>query len=216
MAHLTPHHDWHKAKRLGLALVIGIAAALVPLPGGVSGVAHVLVGFSVTALGFAVPLIRLMMRATPEQTEAYADGLDPGRSVTDIVLGTSALASLAGVGLMLLTKGTSQTASVVEAGVAVATVFSAWVLVHTVFGLRYARHWHNAEEGCIDFHMPGPPAYSDFLYMAFAVGVSFAISDTDLRTTAVRRIALRQSWLSYLFGTVVVAATINLIAGMAG
>jgi len=64
--------------------------------------------------------------------------------------------------------------------------------------------------------MPGPPAYSDFLYLAFAVGVSFAISDTDLRTTAVRRIALRQSWLSYLFGTVIVAATINLIAGMAG
>ena len=51
--------------------------------------------------------------------------------------------------------------------------------------------------------------------MADAVGSSFAVSDTDLRTTEVRRIALRQSWLSYLFGTVVVAATINLLAGLA-
>ncbi len=62
--------------------------------------------------------------------------------------------------------------------------------------------------------MTGTPAYSDVLYTAFAVGVSFAISDTDLKTTRVRRIAIGQVWLSYLFGTVIVAATINLVAGL--
>ena len=67
----------------------------------------------------------------------------------------------------------------------------------------------------IDFHTDTPPAYSDFLYTAFAVGMSYAISDTDLCTTQIRRIALRHAWLSYLFGTVVVAATINLVAGLA-
>ena len=71
---------------------------------------------------------------------------------------------------------------------------------------------------------PAPPGFDQAsgatsgpsLYTAFAVGVSFAISDTDLKTTRVRRIALGHAWLSYLFGTVAVAATINLIAGLAG
>lgn len=213
---LTPHHDRHKLMRLGIALLLGVAAGvLTPLPSGSAAASSVLVGFVVTALAFAVPLIVRMMRATPEQTKAYVDGLDPGRSVTDLVVLTGALASLAGVGMMLLAKNTSDSAKAIEALVTLGSVLSAWLLIHTMFALRYARHWHNAEEDCIDFHMDAEPAYSDFLYTAFAVGVSFAISDTDLKTTAVRRIALGHAWLSYLFGTVAVAATINLVAGLA-
>lgn len=232
------HHERHRALRLVAAVGLGaLAAALAPLPEAVSPLARVLVGFTVTALAFAVPLLVVMLRATPEQTQAYADGLDPGASVTDLLILLGSLASLGGVALMLLlpsagtasaagggagsgagggAAGSVDLAGVIEAGIAVTTVFCAWVLVHTMFALRYARHWHNAQEGCIDFHMTDPPAYSDFTYLAFAIGASFAVSDTDLKTTEVRRIALRHSWLSYLFGTVIVAATINLIAGLAG
>lgn len=214
---VTPHHDKHKLMRLGVATVAGVAVgALVPTPENAPVTTSILVGFIVAALGFAVPLIVRIMRASTQETAHYVHGLDPGRSLTDLIVFTGALASLGGVGFMLLAKDSGPTGKAVEALIAVLTVFSAWLLVHTMFALRYARHWFNAEPDCIDFHMDDQPAYSDFLYTAFAVGVSFAISDTDLQTTRVRRIALLQSWLSYLFGTVVVAATINLIAGLAG
>ncbi len=211
----TQHHDRHKLVRLGIGVAVGVvAAAVLPNTDG-SWVARALVGFVVAALVFTVPLLWRTLHADHEQTRSYVDGLDPGRSLTDAIVLVASVAALAGVGLMLLDPSPARPAKTYEAVVTVATVGSAWLLIHTMFALRYARHWFNAESDCIDFHMDTPPAYSDFLYLAFAVGSSFAVSDTDLRTTEVRRIALRQSWLSYLFGTVVVAATINLLAGLA-
>jgi uncharacterized membrane protein len=211
----TPHHDRHKLVRLAIGMAVGaVAATLVPSSDG-SWVARALVGFVVAALAFTVPLLWRTLHADVGQTRSYVDGLDPGRSLTDVIVLVASVAALAGVGMMLLDRTTSHAARNYEAVVAVATVGSAWLLIHTMFALRYARHWFNAEADCIDFHMDDEPAYSDFVYLAFAIGSSFAVSDTDLRTTEIRRVALRQSWLSYLFGTVVVAATINLLAGLA-
>ena len=40
------------------------------------------------------------------------------------------------------------------------------------------------------------------------------MSDTDLKTAALRAVALRQALLCYLLGAVILAATINLVAGL--
>lgn len=56
---------------------------------------------------------------------------------------------------------------------------------------------------------------SDFAYLAFTLGMTYQVSDTDLKTARLRRIVLFHTLLSYLFGTVIVAATINLVAGLA-
>ena len=44
--------------------------------------------------------------------------------------------------------------------------------------------------------------------------MTFQVSDTDLQTSTIRATALRQALLSYLFGVVIVATTINLIASL--
>jgi len=56
--------------------------------------------------------------------------------------------------------------------------------------------------------------WSDFAYLAFTIGMTFQVSDTDLQTSALRRIALRHMLVSYLFGAVIIAVTINLLAGL--
>ena len=91
-------------------------------------------------------------------------------------------------------------------------VLTSWAAVHTVFALRYARLYFD-EGGGIDFHQDEAPRYSDFAYLAFAVGMSFAISDTDLASWRMRRHALRHALLAYLFGTVIIALVINITAG---
>jgi len=44
--------------------------------------------------------------------------------------------------------------------------------------------------------------------------MTFQVSDTDLTSKAMRRLALRHALLSYMFGALIIATTINLIAGL--
>jgi uncharacterized membrane protein len=44
--------------------------------------------------------------------------------------------------------------------------------------------------------------------------MTFQVSDTALKTNAFRRLALRHALLSYMFGALIIATTINLIAGL--
>jgi uncharacterized membrane protein len=66
----------------------------------------------------------------------------------------------------------------------------------------------------VDFNEASRPRYADFAYLAFTLGMTFQVSDTALTTREVRATALRHALLSYLFGAVIIATTINLVAGL--
>ena len=83
-----------------------------------------------------------------------------------------------------------------------------------MFALRYARIDLSGGAGGIDFHTDEPPRYSDCAFVALTVGMSFAISDTDLASSTMRRTALAHALLSYLFGTVIIALLVNLVASI--
>lgn len=223
---MAPHRNVQKLIREAIAALAGLAAgvAMATFTSWDDPTAY-LVGVVVFALFFVLPYLWFMMRASPDQTEGLVEGLSPGRTSADLVILAGAAAGLAGVIWMLMSTTKDPNAKAFEGLLTLAAVGSGWLLIHVMYAMRYARHWFNAEAGCVDFNagtadQPDPaayrPAYSDFLYLAFAVGMSFAISDTNLRTMRVRRIAIGHTLLSYLFGTVIIAATINLIAGLAG
>jgi uncharacterized membrane protein len=98
--------------------------------------------------------------------------------------------------------------------VAISSVVLSWAVVHTIFTLRYARLYYVGTDGGIDFNQDQPPRYTDFAYLAFTLGMTFQVSDTDLKTSTIRATALRHALLSYLFGAVIIAVTINLVAGL--
>jgi uncharacterized membrane protein len=135
--------------------------------------------------------------------------------MTDVVVVSASVASLAGVGY-LLGSGSSKGGQVeITAGVGIAIVATAWFVVHTVFTLRYARLYYVSDTGGIDFNQgEEPPAYVDFAYLAFTIGMTFQVSDTDLKTRKIRATALRHALLSYVFGAVILAITVNLAAGL--
>lgn len=68
--------------------------------------------------------------------------------------------------------------------------------------------------GGIDFNESSAPSYPDFAYLALTIGMTFQVSDTALSTNAFLRLALRHALLSYMFGTLIIATTINHIAGL--
>ena len=131
-----------------------------------------------------------------------------------VVLGAGT-ASLAAVGLAMLRAGKNTGATKMYLiGVGVLSVVLSWAVVHTVFTLRYARAYYAPEPGGIDFNNSGPPAYADFAYLAFTIGMTFQVSDTNITAKPVRQIALRHALLSYLFGAVILAVAINVFASL--
>jgi uncharacterized membrane protein len=102
---------------------------------------------------------------------------------------------------------------------AVGSVVLSWFTIHTLFALIYAKTFYTGRHtGGIQFNSePGPdrPSYPDFFYVAFALGVSFAVSDTNLTSTQMRKIALGHSLLSFVFGAIIIASVVNLISSAA-
>jgi uncharacterized membrane protein len=175
-----------------------------------------LAGWDTAALVFAGWGWATMASMSSSDTAAHATQEEPGRAQTDLIVLLSAVASLLAVGYVLVQASSAKgSAQDLLAGLGVLSVALSWFAVHTLFSLRYARLYYTGNPGGISFNQQNPPRYLDFAYVAFTIGMTFQVSDTDLETPAIRTTALRQALLSYLFGAVILAATINLTAGLA-
>jgi uncharacterized membrane protein len=151
----------------------------------------------------------------PQQTAAHAVREDPGRAITDVAVLIAAVASLGAVALVI--SSTNQThglAKAIQVAATVLSVVSAWLLVHLSYTTRYARLYYTGEDGGIDFNDKTPPRYVEFAYVAFTVGMTFQVSDTNVQHKDIRTTILHHALLSYLFGAVIVATMINLLAGL--
>jgi uncharacterized membrane protein len=89
-----------------------------------------------------------------------------------------------------------------------------WLTVHTLYMLRYGDAYYGDPIGGIDFNEEEPPSYRDFAYVAFTIGMTFQVSDTSLTSKPMRRLALRHALLSFVFGAVILALTINSVASL--
>ncbi len=201
--------------RVGVMIMFGLGAAVVA--GLLGGWRYApLVGWDVAAAIFISWVWSAVIAPmSSAQTAAHATREDPGTAATDLIVLTAAVASLAAVGVVLIGATSANGASQdVLAAVGVGSVALSWFAVHTLFTLRYAKLYYTGKDGGVDFNQDAAPRYLDFAYLAFTIGMTFQVSDTDLQTPSIRATALRQALLAYLFGAVILAATINLIAGL--
>ena len=176
----------------------------------------VLIGWDLTATLLLSWIWLSIGRLDPDETARLATSEDDSRAATRVLLVIASVASLVGVLFALLKAGDSVglTRAALTA-VAILTITVSWALVHTLFALRYAHLYYSDHPGGVDFKNDAErPAYTDFAYLAFTVGMTFQVSDTDLQTSEIRRAVLRHALLAYLFGTVIVASAINVIAGL--
>jgi uncharacterized membrane protein len=200
------------AARVGVALLVGAVAA-----GAVATVAAryvPVVAWIATAASYLIWTWIVVARMTATDTRDHATREDPTQPVTDIILLLASVASLAGVGYLLIAESASGAAATIAAAVGVGSVVAAWLIVHTVYTVRYARLYYADPPGGIDFNQDEPPRYLDFAYLAFTLGMTYQVSDTDLQTREIRGTALRHALLSYLLGAVILATIINMVAGL--
>jgi uncharacterized membrane protein len=174
-----------------------------------------LAAWTLAALVYVVWMWLTIWPLGPRETAERARREDLGRATTDVVLLSASFVSLLAIGLVLVRAGqTTGLDKGLLVGTCVLSIVLAWTVVHTVFTLRYADLYYDGDPGSVDFNEDDPPCYSDFAYLAWTIGMTFQVSDTDLKTRTIRRTALRHAILSYVFGALIIATTVNLIAGL--
>ena len=141
-----------------------------------------------------------------------------GRShSTDVWVLTAAVASLAAVVAALIrSHGRQDAAAIALVTMSAAAAVLSWALVNTVFALKYARLYYIDEPDMrgIEFEENHLPSYADFAYVAFTIGMTYAISDTVVTQARVRRVVLGHALLSYIFGTGILAIAIGLVTNI--
>jgi uncharacterized membrane protein len=175
----------------------------------------VLVGWDVGVATLLASIWLSHSHLTPAQTKESALREDPTAPLSELLVLTAGVAVLAAVALLLVrAASTSGGTKAYLIALGVVSVALSWALVHGTFTLRYARQYYSAPEGGIDFNEDDPPSYLDFAYLAVTIGMTFQVSDTNLTSKPMRRVALIHALLSYLFGAVIVALVINVVSSL--
>lgn len=195
-------------------LAAGIPAAVVAGVFGEWGYAPV-VGWNAAALTFCLMTWANIRHRDADQTAEMAKRDDPSPTATDLLILLANVASLAAVGYVLVQANSAHGArQALLAGLAVVSVAISWTMIHILFMLRYAVLYYSGSVGGIDFNQKDSPRFTDFAYLAFTLGMTYQVSDTNLQSSQIRGAALRHGILSFIFGTMILATMINLVAGL--
>lgn len=157
----------------------------------------------------------------PEQIRKVARVDDGSQLYVFLVILIAAFSSMFTVLLLMLSEDANGTAKGIYIPVAVGGMLLSWAMAHTTFTVHYAHLYYDDAmedstkhaEGLI-FPKEKKPDYLDFAYFSFVIGMTFQVSDVQIESRTIRRIALIHGLLSFLLNTFVVALTINLIAGL--
>lgn len=160
----------------------------------------------------------------PKETAAVASEEDNTRFLIFVFIIAAAVVSLFAIVLLLKSapdaKGVSK-----HIFLTAASVFFSWTLIHTVFALRYANLYYTyptrkhldgdtgKHEG-LDFPGDEPPDFLDFAYFAFVLGMTFQVADVSITSRNIRRLALLHGFIAFVYNTIIVALSINIISGM--
>jgi uncharacterized membrane protein len=200
--------------RMIVAFGVGVVAALVTGLLGAGSYAAI-TGWAAACVVYILWVWIVVWGMDDARTREHATLEDPARRVSDFLLLLASVAAvLAVVYILVQARHLHGATQALVASLAIASVALSWTLVHTLYTLRYARMYYRGSEGGISFNQDARPRYSDFAYLSFTLGMTFQVSDTNIGDSDIRRTVLRHTLLAYLFGTVILASTVNLVAGL--
>jgi uncharacterized membrane protein len=204
--------------RVAIALAFG-AAGFAAMMANHSVAAAAFVGWDLAGVVLLVLSWSVIVRADAGQTRVRAGGDDPGRSlVYAAVLVTSAVSLLAATILVRNARSVVPDLRDLAVALCLVSVALAWTMTHTAFTFRYAHlYYRDDAEGVGGITMPGdgPPAYYDFAYFAFTIGMCFQVSDMCVTSRQIRRAVLLHATVSFAYNTVILAFVLNLAFGVA-
>ena len=202
---------------MSVAIAAIISVGLLPIP--MEGMTRIMIGWDVFSVCMIIISGVIFSTMRPRQIRVLAKQEDAGRLVVFFIVLVAILGSLMGVLLLLQNKEAWKLTKGIETFIYITGVVCSWVLLHTMFAYRYALLYYGDHPLDPDLHTVGLqipnelwPDYLDFAYFSFVIGMTFQVSDIEISSRHIRRVALVHGMISFLFNTVIVALTINVIA----
>lgn len=197
---------------VGAVAGVGVGALITPFLGIAAGL---LAGWAALCVVGVAWILLTVWPMDAARTREHATTEDPGRPLARLIAVVGSVASLGAVAVVLLqTRNTSEYESFLLAGISVLSVASSWALIQLDYMLRLANTYYREPVGGISFNQTEDPMYTDFIYVAVGLGMTYQTADTNLSTNEMRRIVISQTVLAYLFGAVILATVINLVTGL--
>lgn len=157
----------------------------------------------------------------PRQIRAEASIQNVNKIAVFVIAIITTFSAMVLVLQMLLDKNVSSMGMSYTLFSAIAGLLLSWILIHTVFTLRYAHLFYadhkedkSKHAGGLDFPNETHPDFLDFAYYSFVIGMTFQVSDVTVTSKDLRRLTLFHSLLAFAFNTIIVALTVNVLAGL--
>lgn len=215
---------WRPRLTTGIAAGLALFAGLSLFDPAFPASARAVVSWDLTASWFTVLVLIEMHGQAGVDIAARVAAQDEARGLILVVVVMAAAASLVAVGVELSSaKGAQGWLKAFRVGAVIGTVALSWAVVQIVFALHYAHEFYapdrsTATQGDVagGLQFPGDPSpdYWDFLYFSVIIGVASQTADVSFTSKTLRRIGTVHGLVAFTFNTIVLALTINLVAGL--
>lgn len=165
----------------------------------------------------------IIFNAHPREIRKIARLQDSSRALIFLFVIAASFVSLGSILFLLKsTKGGSESMVTTHILLGMGSVIVSWWLVHTLFTMRYAHFYYspdvdNPNDQREGLEFPGDekePDYLDFVYFSFVIGMTFQVSDVEISSRQIRRLALLHAIISFAFNTAIVALSINVVSSL--
>lgn len=149
---------------------------------------------------------------------------DDADSPVAAIFGVTVIVVAVAVGSLFLTLNDGVQSDGLQIALSVVSLLLGWFTVHTMAALHYAHEFYVDDQpgssrsvvGGLDFPGGREPDGFDFLYFSYVIGMTAQVADVAITSGAMRRRATLHGVFSFLFNTVIVAATVNVIVTVTG
>ncbi len=141
-------------------------------------------------------------------------------SIFALVVGATVASVAAVVGEFSRSKSSRPDLRDLRVALVCVTLLATWLVTHTLFAMRYAHEYYTPDpatgrpEGGLQFPSDEHPDYWDFFYFALVLGMTFQVSDVQISSRKLRRLATLHGLLGFLYNTVIIALTVNVGASL--
>ncbi|SDZ65952.1 Uncharacterized membrane protein [Variovorax sp. YR266] len=189
-----------------------------PVPMG--GMARALAGWCVAVVVYQVLSWWLADTFDAKRTRERAQSLDQPNVVILVSMLVVVGASVVAIAMLLQqVKALSGWERAAHVALGLVALAGSWLMMHTIYAFHYAHRYYidqksGTPDGGLDF--PGKddaPDYFDFLYYSYVIGMTSQVSDVQATSKEMRRITLLHSVLAFAFNMLVLALSVNVVAG---
>ena len=204
--------------RLFASVAVGLLSFPL-LPSGLGGQTRFILAWDIGGFALLALCAALFSSERDDQMAEDAERQQEGEwTIFAITIAAAAISLGAVMAEFSGTKDLPDAARGWHVALVAATLLLSWLVTHTLFALRYAHEYYERGPGGVlgGLSFPGdaPPDYWDFCYFSLVLGMTFQVSDVEITSRKLRRLATMHGVVGFVFNTVIIAVTVNIAASL--